>query len=165
MRAMSESETPFSSLKVKVSATGIGSETPVDSISNASKRPSFASLVTSSIKSSRSVQQMHPFDISTSFSSVCENAASPRRKVSASIFTSLMSLTMTATLRPSRFFRTWLSRVVLPAPRKPERMVTGSLEVMIGGVVSAGAELPKRPVPTSGRRARAVARAFLWAGV
>ncbi len=47
------------------------------------------------------------------------------RTRSASMFTSLMSLTITATRRPSRLCRTWLSRVVFPAPRKPERTVTG----------------------------------------
>jgi hypothetical protein len=43
----------------------------------------------------------------------------------ASMLTSLMSLTMTATRRPSRLLRRWLSRVVLPEPRKPDRTVTG----------------------------------------
>ena len=41
-------------------------------------------------------------------------------------FTSLMSLTITATFKPSRLVRTWLSSVVFPAPRNPERTVTGS---------------------------------------
>ena len=36
-----------------------------------------------------------------------------------------MSLTMTATRRPSRLCSAWLSNVVLPAPRKPESTVTG----------------------------------------
>ena len=55
-------------------------------------------------------------------------ATAPRRRRatrSASMFTSDMSLTITATRRPSRLFRTWLSSVVLPAPRKPDRTVTG----------------------------------------
>jgi hypothetical protein len=42
------------------------------------------------------------------------------------MLTSLMSLTMTATRRPSRLARMWLSSVVLPAPRKPERTVGGA---------------------------------------
>src|SRR3546814_10273108 len=41
-----------------------------------------------------------------------------------------MSLTITATRRPSRLFRMWFSKVVLPAPRKPDRTVTGSFAVM-----------------------------------
>jgi len=79
---------------------------PVDSINRLSNRPSRASFATSISKSSRNVQQMHPFDISTIFSSVRDNAASPRPTSAASMFTSLMSFTMTATRRPSRFRRT-----------------------------------------------------------
>jgi hypothetical protein len=41
------------------------------------------------------------------------------------MFTSLMSLTMTATHRLSRFASTRFSNVVLPAPRKPESTVKG----------------------------------------
>jgi len=37
-----------------------------------------------------------------------------------------MSLTMTATVRPSRFARMWFGSVVFPAPRKLESTVTGS---------------------------------------
>jgi hypothetical protein len=37
-----------------------------------------------------------------------------------------MSLTITAMRQPSRLFSMWLSRVVLPAPRKPESTVTGN---------------------------------------
>gem|GEM_PF-4717429 len=43
------------------------------------------------------------------------------------MFTSLISLTITATRRFSRLLSTWLSNVVFPAPRKPDRTVTGSL--------------------------------------
>ena len=39
---------------------------------------------------------------------------------------SLISFTITATRRPSRLLRICFNRVVLPAPRKPERTVTGS---------------------------------------
>ena len=125
-RATSPRQKPSSVRKSKVAATGMGSLMPVLSISKASKRPSAASLVTSCIKSSRRVQQMQPLDISTSFSSVRESVpALPTR--AASIFTSLMSFTMTATRLPSRLDRTWLSSVVLPAPRKPDSTVTGSL--------------------------------------
>ncbi|SHW55359.1 Uncharacterised protein [Mycobacteroides abscessus subsp. abscessus] len=41
------------------------------------------------------------------------------------MFTSLISLTITATRRPSVLARMWLSRVVFPAPRNPESTVTG----------------------------------------
>jgi hypothetical protein len=122
---------PKSSVKVNVSATGMGSDTPVDSIRIESKRPSLASVATSCIKSSRSVQQMQPLLISTIFSSVRESLASPLLTSWASTLTSLMSFTITATLRPSRLRRMWLSSVVFPAPRKPESTVTGSLEVFV----------------------------------
>src|SRR5262249_6688446 len=69
---------------------------------------------------------MQPLVISTSFSSVRERFAPPSRTKSASMFTSLMSLTITATFRPCRLLRTWFSKVVFPAPRKPDRTVTGS---------------------------------------
>lgn len=41
------------------------------------------------------------------------------------MLTSLISFTIIATRRPSRLLSTWLSRVVFPAPRKPDRTVTG----------------------------------------
>ena len=69
---------------------------------------------------------MQPFVSSTSFSSTCRSAPPPCRNSSASMLTSAMSLTMTATRRPSRFLSTWFSSVVLPAPRKPDKTVTGS---------------------------------------
>ncbi|MNN35344.1 hypothetical protein D3C81_1491940 [compost metagenome] len=79
---------------------------------------------------------MQPFDISTSFSSVRDRAAPAASALSftseASILTSLMSLTMTATRLPSRLRSMWLSKVVLPAPRKPDRTVTGSLRWVMG---------------------------------
>ena len=68
---------------------------------------------------------MQPLESSTSFSSVRLRAAWPEETREASVLTSLMSLTMTATLRFWRLARMWLRRVVLPAPRKPERTVTG----------------------------------------
>ena len=60
-------------------------------------------------------------------------AASPLRTRSASMLTSDMSLTMTATFFPSRLRRMWLSSVVFPDPRKPDRTVTGSLRVVCMG--------------------------------
>ena len=68
---------------------------------------------------------MQPLDISTSSSSTRSRRASPCLTSSASMLISLMSLTMTATRRPSRLRRTWLSSVVFPEPRKPESTVTG----------------------------------------
>ena len=68
---------------------------------------------------------MHPFVISTSFSSVRLKAASPPTMSCASMLTSLMSLTITATRKPARLANTWLSSVVLPAPRNPDNTVTG----------------------------------------
>ena len=44
----------------------------------------------------------------------------------ASIFNSLISL-ITATFNPSLFVRIFSSRVVLPAPKNPDKTVTGSL--------------------------------------
>ena len=41
------------------------------------------------------------------------------------MFTSDISLTITATRRPSRLFKTLFKSVVLPAPRNPDRTVTG----------------------------------------
>ncbi|SAI69345.1 Uncharacterised protein [Bordetella ansorpii] len=71
---------------------------------------------------------MQPLLISTSFSSVRDSSAPPARTSAASMLTSDMSLTMTATRRPSRLFRMWFSSVVLPAPRNPDRTVTGRRE-------------------------------------
>ncbi len=44
---------------------------------------------------------------------------------SASILSAAMSLTMTATLSPSRFSKIRFNKVVLPAPKKPDKRVTG----------------------------------------
>jgi hypothetical protein len=67
---------------------------------------------------------MQPLDISTSFSSAAAQVRALLHQ-RASMLISLMSLTMSATRRPLRLRRTWLSSVVLPAPRKPLRTVTG----------------------------------------
>ena len=64
---------------------------------------------------------MHPFESATIFSSAWTTSVSK----SASTLTSAMSFTMTATLRPSRLFNTCVINVVLPAPRKPLKTVTG----------------------------------------
>ena len=54
---------------------------------------------------------------------------------SASMLIEPKSLTSTATLRPWLPLRMRLSRVVLPAPRKPVRMVTGIGGGPIGEIV------------------------------
>ncbi len=120
---------PSSKVQSKVAATGIGSEMPVDSMKIVSNRPSRASAPTVSSRSSRRVQQMQPLVSSTSFSSVRSRRPCPATSA-ASMLTSLMSLTITATRRPSRLARTWLSSVVLPAPRKPDSTVTGTREAV-----------------------------------
>jgi hypothetical protein len=74
---------------------------------------------------------MQPFDISTSFSSP-RLRSTPASTRSASMFTSDMSLTITATRSPSRLLSTWFRSVVLPAPRKPESTVTGRRESFRG---------------------------------
>ena len=125
---------PSSRRKANVAATGIGSEMPLDSITRWSNRPVRASRSTSTSRSSRKVQQMHPLVISTNLSSGRENPA-PSATSAASTLTSLMSLTITATRRPSVLPRTWLSIVVLPAPRNPNSTVTGSVGAVVGLVV------------------------------
>ena len=83
-------------------------------------------------------------------SSVRESRAPPRSTRAASMLTSLMSFTMTATRRPSRLFRTSLRRVVFPAPRKPDNTVTGrrSSRVTVLGSLLIG--LPFRHVAVRG---------------
>src|SRR3990167_9061722 len=78
---------------------------------------------------------MQPLLISTSFSSARLRLTS-RWTSLPSILISLISLTMTATFRPWRFFRMALSRVLLPAPRKPDSTVTGRRLVMVSGSIS-----------------------------
>mmetsp|Transcript_16709 Transcript_16709/g.54212 ORF Transcript_16709/g.54212 Transcript_16709/m.54212 type:complete len:386 (-) Transcript_16709:440-1597(-) len=123
--ATSPKLTPLaSSVKVKVSATGSGSEMPDDSTRTWSKRPSAASEASEVSRSSRSVQQMQPLESSTIFSSCCTNPP-PCRTSSASTLTLDMSFTTTAMRTPSRLFSMWFKSVVFPAPRNPERIVTG----------------------------------------
>src|ERR1700751_5165391 len=99
---------------------------PVASMIRLSNRRASQSFFTSSIRSPRSVQQMQPLLSSINDSSVRDSCDPPERISSLSIFTSDMSLTMTATRRPIRFKSNSLSSVVLPAPRKPDKTVTGS---------------------------------------
>ena len=89
------------------------------------------------------VQQMQPFDISTSVSSVRERFAPPSRTRSASMLTSLMSLTITATFLPSLFERTWFNKVVLPAPRKPDSTETGRRLSTVASSLAADMRISK----------------------
>mmetsp|Transcript_16425 Transcript_16425/g.53599 ORF Transcript_16425/g.53599 Transcript_16425/m.53599 type:complete len:257 (-) Transcript_16425:81-851(-) len=115
----------------KAWATDAGSDTPVDSTTKTSKRRLFASASSFNIassrtswsRSSRRVQQMQPFVISTSVSFAFTRRLSLMSR--SSKFTAPTSLTSTATRTFSRFVRMCLSSVVLPAPRKPESTVTG----------------------------------------
>ncbi|MNI47787.1 hypothetical protein D3C73_1023230 [compost metagenome] len=101
---------------------------------------------------------MQPLDISTSFSSVRDKAFPDFTRL-ASTLTSLMSLTITATLRPSRLCKMWFSKVVLPEPKYPLSTVTGilfisSLLFLFESSHSAG--LAGLPVQCNALQARAI---------
>ncbi|EJX06314.1 hypothetical protein EVA_05580 [gut metagenome] len=71
---------------------------------------------TCSMRSLRREQQMQPFSSATRLLSFC--CTMPLRWMrEASMFTSPMSLTITAQRSPSLLHKRWLSRVVLPLPR------------------------------------------------
>mmetsp|Transcript_59455 Transcript_59455/g.98572 ORF Transcript_59455/g.98572 Transcript_59455/m.98572 type:complete len:284 (-) Transcript_59455:25-876(-) len=118
-----------SSSTKKVWATGAGSAKPVVSmiIPSSFSLPDFTrleSFFSTTIRSCRTVQQMHPFIISIISSSACilvflESNAS-------SIPTSPNSFSITANFLPCASVRMWFSSVVLPLPKKPVRMVTGT---------------------------------------
>ena len=72
------------------------------------------------IRSPRTVQQMQPLFIST----ICSSLFS---MISLSTPTSPNSFSITAIFLPWSSLRMRLSSVVLPAPRKPVRMVTGTI--------------------------------------
>lgn len=65
-------------------------------------------------------------DTSTSFSSFLDIYTSDDDIVFASIFISLMSFTIRATLIPFLFKRIFFNKVVLPDPKKPDKTVTGN---------------------------------------
>lgn len=94
------------------------------SFSSLSNLSCLASEVTSLRRSSLNVQQIHPLLISIIFSSFCWTCAWTNEP---SMFNSLISLTITAYRLPLwSLLNMCCSRVVFPAPRKPERTVTGS---------------------------------------
>ena len=114
----------ISSSMKNVCATGPGSARPVVSMTTRSKSSSplrffSASNCKVSRRSSRIEQQMQPLFIWMMFSCVSLT------RISLSIFSSPNSFSMTAILCPCASVSTRLSNVVLPAPRKPVRMVTG----------------------------------------
>ena len=75
-------------------------------------------------RSARSVQHTHPFCSSTSPGS-SRSSARVLRTRALSMLSAATSLTTTATRKLPAFSTMRLSSVVLPAPRNPERRVTG----------------------------------------
>mmetsp|Transcript_22019 Transcript_22019/g.49678 ORF Transcript_22019/g.49678 Transcript_22019/m.49678 type:complete len:381 (+) Transcript_22019:595-1737(+) len=114
----------------KVCATGAGSAMPVVSITIPSSLSlpdltRFASLLRTTMRSCRTVQQMQPFIISMISSSACILVFFERRASSMPI--SPNSFSMTAIFFPCVAVRIWFSNVVFPLPRKPVSTVTGTL--------------------------------------
>mmetsp|Transcript_27539 Transcript_27539/g.68459 ORF Transcript_27539/g.68459 Transcript_27539/m.68459 type:complete len:202 (-) Transcript_27539:17-622(-) len=112
----------LSSMK-KVWITGPGSARPVVSIRMASsvalRRKSLERM---RMRSPRTVQQMQPLFISKMSSVVLYRSFTS----ASSTPTSPNSFSITAIFLPWFAVRMWLRRVVLPAPRKPVRIVTGT---------------------------------------
>mmetsp|Transcript_37198 Transcript_37198/g.120417 ORF Transcript_37198/g.120417 Transcript_37198/m.120417 type:complete len:314 (+) Transcript_37198:647-1588(+) len=114
-----------------VCATGAGSAMPVVSMTIPSKcsfpdRTRWRSLLRIAMRSCRTVQQMQPFRTST-ISSSDLNCEFFWRSLS-SMEMSPNSFSMTAIFLPWVAVRMWLSSVVLPLPRKPVNIVTGTRE-------------------------------------
>ena len=107
-----------------VSAICSGSETPDASMTMASNVPLVASSAIATTRSDRSVQHTHPFCISIVVPPPVELTRAFRTRF-ASTFSAATSFTTVAILCPDEFSRMCLSSVVFPAPRKPERRVTG----------------------------------------
>ena len=107
-----------------VSATCAGSETPEDSTTMASNLRWDARSAMALTRSARSVQHTHPFCSSTSPGS-SRSSARVLRTRALSMLSAATSLTTTATRKCPAFSTMRLSSVVLPAPRNPERRVTG----------------------------------------
>ena len=97
-----------------------------------------ASFFNTSTRSWRTVQQMQPFIISMTSSSV--SVLSFGLIKASSIPTSPNSFSITAIFLPCCAVRMWFSSVVLPEPRKPVRIVTRTLSfamVLFGGLRSS----------------------------
>mmetsp|Transcript_19886 Transcript_19886/g.59330 ORF Transcript_19886/g.59330 Transcript_19886/m.59330 type:complete len:298 (-) Transcript_19886:1315-2208(-) len=122
-----------SSSTKNVCATGAGSANPVVSITMASNLRPFslrlASFFNTSTRSWRTVQQMQPFIISMTSSSVSVLSFGFMR--ASSIPTSPNSFSITAIFLPCWAVKMWFSSVVLPEPRKPVKIVTGTLSFAI----------------------------------
>src|SRR5262249_2948384 len=105
------------------------------------------------IRSPRTVQQMHPLFISNISSSapITRSWSTP---------TSPNSFSMTAIRLPCFAERMSLRRVVLPAPRKPVRTVTGtrSVGVVIRGLSYQRPQAPGRVRPRARSRQRLLIR-------
>ena len=122
----------MSSSTKNVCATGAGSAKPVVSTMTASNCEILLyRFFSATTRSPLTVQQMHPFITSITSSS----AFSERMRSSTP--TSPNSFSIMAKRRP--WFgssRMWLSSVVLPEPRKPVRMVTGTFFTIFAHVPS-----------------------------
>src|SRR6266542_756208 len=120
-----------------VSATATGRETPLVSITMWSgSRSRSRRLITSRKRSSRIVQQTQPLARLTVSPSTATISL-------ASMLIEPKSFTRTATRRPSEWCRTWLTSEVLPEPRNPPMMVSGTSEVALdppAGGVSLGSD-------------------------
>mmetsp|Transcript_4468 Transcript_4468/g.11063 ORF Transcript_4468/g.11063 Transcript_4468/m.11063 type:complete len:220 (+) Transcript_4468:669-1328(+) len=112
------------SFTVNISATCSGSLTPELSTTMASNFRSFASSAIALTRSVRSVQQMQPFCSSTSVS-LFASVRVPRTRF-ASTLIAATSFTTTATFLSPASSRMRFSKVVLPAPRKPDSKDTGT---------------------------------------
>mmetsp|Transcript_3402 Transcript_3402/g.8321 ORF Transcript_3402/g.8321 Transcript_3402/m.8321 type:complete len:218 (+) Transcript_3402:503-1156(+) len=124
----------FTSSSTKnVCATGAGSANPVVSMTMASNLRPFslrlASFFRTSTRSWRTVQQMQPFIISMTSSSV--SVFSFGFINASSMPTSPNSFSITAIFLPCCAVRMWFNNVVLPEPRKPVKIVTGTLSLAI----------------------------------
>mmetsp|Transcript_11717 Transcript_11717/g.35631 ORF Transcript_11717/g.35631 Transcript_11717/m.35631 type:complete len:337 (+) Transcript_11717:489-1499(+) len=118
-----------SSSTKKVWATGAGSARPVVSMTMPSSLRSprstrSLSLFRTTTRSWRTVQQMHPFIISMISSSDWSLVFFFNR--ASSMPTSPNSFSMIASFLPCCSVRMWFRRVVLPEPKNPVRMVTGT---------------------------------------
>src|SRR5207302_6617907 len=96
------------------------------------------------IRSPRTVQQMQPLFISTICSSACS-------MIALSIPTSPNSFSIPAMRWPWSSLRMRLSSVVLPLPRKPVRIVTGTMSASCMSTPCEGAILPRLKISDSPR--------------
>src|SRR6185295_16812069 len=136
---------PISSSVKKVCATGPGSAMPVVSITTRSNLSLPSSRFSLSVprmrmRSPRTVQQMQPLFIST----IC---SSPVSMISLSTPISPNSFSITAMRWPWSSFRIRLSSVVLPLPRNPVRIVTGTM--LLSSMTAPGEGRDYRSTPNT----------------